>query len=208
MYPTIWLIRHSVREDRKNTQGISETDCSISEEGVKLAEETGHNLSKQIKTVDKIYVSPFKRTIETGYILASKFKDTATTLEISCDISEVLIEYYMQHMDIKLPDHLKKLLESKGISMPEPKDKVFKRCKDFIDSLNVPSKSNSNLLVVTHGGVINIILKQLFPAYSFDIETRCTPDKYIPRYCDYVAVQFLEDKWRVVTSNWFTADKS
>lgn len=201
MYPTIWLVRHSIREDRKTTQAISETDCNISEDGIKLAENTAHILSKQVKEFTKIYSSPFRRTLETSYIISTKFKNVP--IEISKNISEVIIDYFMEHMDIKLPIVLKKYLDSNNITVPESKENIFNRCKNFIDSINKSDDYNKDLLVVTHGGVINVIIKQLFPEYNFNIENRIPPDKYVPKYCDYIAIKFDNSKWKIISSNWF-----
>jgi len=200
-YPIIWLIRHSLREDRKTTTAVSETDCSISEEGVKLAEDLATNLKKLLdtKVVDKIYISPYKRTLETSYIIASKFPDVK--LEISPLISEVIVNYPLQHMDIRVPQILNKLLHSNNITMPEQKEHVFKRCSAFIDTVN--TTCDNSVLVVTHGGIINIILSTLFEWYKFNILERCAPDKYTPKCCDYVAIQYDGNSWQLVTSNWF-----
>lgn len=215
-YPTIWLIRHSIREDRKTTNGVSETDCSISEEGVKLAEGVANNLKKLLDSgspVDKIYMSPYKRTLETGYIIASKFPHIR--MEISPLISEVIINH-SQPMDIRVPHILNSLLQSNGVALLESKDGIFKRCREFIDKVNADGSSNvkkeddnnnnNNILVVTHGGIINVILMMLFDWYKFNLDVGRPHDQYVPKCCDYVAVQYDEEgkKWKLVESNWLS----
>ena len=180
------LIRHSIRET------TDDADCSISTEGIVLIEKRCDEILKYI-TLDKnvkLLSSPFKRAIETAMCITSKFSNLENiiiepllheTIFNSC-MSEKLSKPMMQYIK----------MESSETWLD-----INNRCQQFLNKI---VKMDSDVLAVTHGGVLNGILTVVNPHYKFSkIET--DPNKYIPKYADYVLLEYNDEKWTISRMN-------
>ncbi len=197
MNKIIWLVRHSIRQDA-TTHIPKETDCSITSEGLFLAKKIAGEIQKlHVNKIDKIYCSPYRRTIETSYAFASVVQNPP--LEISHLISEVISADYTNNDIQKLPQYLTNYLTSSGITYPETNHSVNKRCTDFLNKMQHDT-INKNSVIITHGGIINKIINILYPNYKF-VDTP-SPSDYVPHYCDYVGLELHEGTWRYYNSNW------
>lgn len=194
--PTIWLVRHSIRESIDG-----ETDCSISTAGIELAEITGKKLKSFVgETKTIIYTSPFRRTKETAFVI-NKFLETSVYNESK--ICEVIIPYYLNYMTVNLPKELENYLQTYGIHYPETIQNVYNRCSDFLNKIKCKNDFD-NIIVVSHGGTINVMLSIIFDWYheKFNLMEHKKADEYIPKYCDYIGVKLIDGQWKIINSNW------
>ena len=149
----IYLVRHG------NIPRIA-GDPSITELGVKQAKFTASNL--QDKLITKIYCSTSKRAQETTQIIADKLKIKRITLDDrlkerfywgddpSQSFEEFIAEWKKTTLDRNYKPHVGDSCRQAG-----------KRLKKFIDELKISSE-DKNILLITHGGVIMDLLRNLY----------------------------------------------
>jgi broad specificity phosphatase PhoE len=195
----IWFVRHSIRADAGNKVSPPETDCSITDEGVKLAVSKAELLKPKISKVGKlnrIYSSPYTRTLETSYALLSVFK--ATELHIVPELSEMITVSYKNHKEAQVPLALLTYINAYHVNYPEQTKHVVHRCKRVLDMLE--KEDFENVILVTHGGIMNTLIKMIMPEYNY--ENNSKPDEYVPRYCDHATFEFVDNKWVLYDSSW------
>lgn len=155
----IYLVRHaqdddSVRGGWSNTQL---TELGIKQSN-KLADEIANNLSYY--NIGKIYSSDILRAKQTATILAENLN---LPLELTSDFREVnngdLAGMNNALADVKYPNLYWRKLDwneqyPNGESPKEFYDRIFNAWRNFTRSV---ADYDKNILVVTHGGVINII---------------------------------------------------
>lgn len=195
-HPTIWLIRHANRENIHDKVQLSKTDCSITNEGYDATVKLANNLNRKTTNVDKIIVSPYRRTIETGLILASQ--NTNAVIEIDGLISEVVtpLNYDIQ---IDQPKLLKPYLESLNIKSLEDEKSIVERCEKFLNKMS--EQKGKNIFVVTHASIIMMLLKIAFNCDDkfFDLKQDYFKEgigDIMPNYCEYIKIHFDNGKWQ------------
>ena len=178
------LIRHSIREIN------DESDCSISMDGIKLIDDRFQEIMNCCKFVNPVILSsPFKRTIDTAICIASKINRKSNII-----IEQLLHEtIYHSKMQEKLSDPLSRYIDCKI----ETHDDILNRSIQFLDKIKI--KNNTDTIAITHGGVINSILSLVDPNHKSCFET--DPDKYVPRYLDYVLLEYNDAKWIICYKN-------
>jgi len=182
------VIRHSIRND------TGETDCSITNEGIKLIDNKIIELSTLVDFDNvTIITSPFKRTIETSQCIA-KHASPDTNIIMDRLLHETFLSKQMME---KLP---KILLEYCGTKYETWSD-IKERCSKFLNKIQ-GSKIKTDIIAITHGGIVNSILSIVDPSYKFE-QKYITADKYVPGYCGYIVIELDENtrKWSVIKKN-------
>jgi broad specificity phosphatase PhoE len=192
---TIFLLRHSIRTDLNQQP---ESDCSITNEGIALAQSRGELIASKLhgrKTFDCVYVSPYKRTIETAYAaLAGMYGANSTeempNIQIDSRISETITTYYDNFRGVVIPLPLALYLRANGIVMPETLEQVQSRIALFVTELNATEFRSA--LVCTHAGVLSELVNTFVPGTG-PLKTA---------YCSCVVLRFNTDDgvWVVAES--------
>lgn len=186
------LIRHSIRQD------VGDTDCSITEEGIRLVDDRAEEIMKYVGPNPDILTSPFRRAVETAMCLARRVKSEIT-------IDPILHEtLFHRGMTRNLPASLTRYISQTTPQLSEGFEtwaSIGQRCRRFLANV---AERDRDVVAVSHGGIINTVLALIDPTYRFD--TQCSdPTLYVPRYCDYLVLETgdVDDptKWTIVHRN-------
>lgn len=178
----LYLIRHGLLEEHYLTRLAGSTDALLSQEGEKQAEKLGEFLKD--KDVATLYSSDLKRCKTTAEIIN-------TYLQKELIIDKRLREIDFGEWEGKSIFELPPCEKDKSIKPPGGEDYIDfqKRVNEFLQELlkNGNTKSNKNLVIISHGGVCREIL------FLLNIISR---DRYIKQ--DYGCVNVLlyqENQW-------------
>ena len=183
------ICRHSIREC------TTESDCSISAEGVTLINNRMEEIKSYIKgEVTTILTSPYKRTIETSYCISNNLINKPI-ISICMELRETV--FNSNQID-KLPISLRELINTDNKF--DTWDTIYDRAKQFLDNITI--LNNNTIFAVTHGAPINAIIKTVLPTYTFD-DTNANPTTYVPKYFDYAVLEydFQNEKWQIIYKN-------
>ena len=149
----LYILRHGETDYNNQGRFQGQNDISLNERGKKQAEETKIKL-KDIK-FDKVFVSPLKRAIETAKIVVPDY---------NLEVDNRIIERSFGKLEGKkgIQDYEKRI-EEFGI---ETLEHLEKRVKSFFDSICKKYIEDEKILVVTHGGIAQIINKILDENYN------------------------------------------
>lgn len=146
----IYFVRHG--ESEANQRGVfagQKDDSVLTEKGKDQALATAQEIKIENLKIDKIIASPLKRTKETAEIIANEIEFEAQ--KISFD--DRIIEYDMGSLT-GTPLHKISSLVLVSAENAENVDDFRNRTSDFIKEY---SKSNENILVVSHAGVGRVL---------------------------------------------------
>ena len=151
----LYILRHGETDYNDQGRFQGQNDISLNERGKKQAEETRVEL-KDIK-FDKVFVSPLKRAIETAKIVVPDY---------NLEVNSRIIERSFGKLEGQkgIPDYEKRIKEFKIESILE----LEQRVKEFIEDISNKYKDCENILIVTHGGIAQIINKLLDERYNND----------------------------------------
>lgn len=151
----LYILRHGETDYNNQGRFQGQNDISLNERGKKQAEETKIKL-KDIK-FDKVFVSPLKRAIETAKIVVPDY---------NLEVDNRIIERSFGKLEGKKGylDYEKKIEEYKIESI----FKLEQRVEAFIKDILNKYAECENVLVVTHGGIAQIINKLLDEKYNDD----------------------------------------
>lgn len=195
----IYILRH---EDR--TQ-----DATFFSPLTKKGLDNSIELSKLLRklNINKIYASPFIRTLQTVYPYSKKYN---VRINLEYSLSEILHPHIIpeKSYQISLPEYLaesfnynskyKSLLDPNDHNYPEDENSVNKRVKLFLTNLiNERINRNDNILICTHQVVCNTILKMGTKNIK-DIEVNY--DYNYPRGA--LSLVFDKDEWLFEAINW------
>lgn len=185
---TFYIVRHGQTEwnTKKLLQG--KTDSPLTEEGLSQAKEAAE-LFKQYQFAT-ILSSDLLRAKRTAEIIALEHKITVTASELLRERS--FGEYEGQHVEIfrsKLREAIKDLTDTERRALKlvpdmESDDEVIARFFTYLRSTAL-SYPDQNVLVVTHSGIIRILLLHL--GYMTEEETQNVTIKnlaYVKIDCD------------------------
>lgn len=150
--------------------------------------------SKLNSSFDFVFVSPYKRTIETTYAALAGFcggnAEKMPQVQIDSRIAETITTYYDNFRGVVLPLPLALYLRANNIVMPETLADVQKRIGSFVDELNLVDFRN--VLVCTHAGVLSELVNTFVPGTG-PLKTA---------YCSCVVLRFNTDDgvWVVAES--------
>ena len=149
----LYVLRHGQTNYNKEGKFQGQNDIHLNKQGILEAEKTAKILEKI--NFDKVYVSPLKRTIETAKIIVPNY---------SLEIDNRIIERSFGKLEGKkgIQDYEKRI-EEFGI---ETLEHLEKRVKSFLDSICKKYIEDEKILVVTHGGIAQIINKILDENYN------------------------------------------
>ena len=131
MQKTIWSVRHSILgrfefaprirlfNQRRWILARIERACAI-------VEKIG------AQNLDVLYTSPYRRAVETSFVLASKFP--RARVEITPALAETLTETFNNCKNISVPASLANFLFRAGITIPEPYPTLRSDVKSFATS--------------------------------------------------------------------------
>ena len=149
----LYVLRHGQTNYNKEGRFQGQDDICLNEQGIIETKEIAKILGKI--DFNKIYVSPLKRAIETAKIVFPKN---------SFEIDNRIIERSFGKLEGKkgIPDYEEKI-EEFGI---ETVENLEKRIKSFLNCICKKHKENEKILVVTHGGIAQIINNILDKNYN------------------------------------------
>lgn len=150
----LYVLRHGQTDYNKEGRFQGQNDIDINEEGIEQTRKTAKELEKI--TFDKVYVSPLKRAIETAKIV--------TDSKLIIDNSIIERSFGKLEGRKGIADYEEKI-EEFGI---ETLEDLEKRVKSFLNYICEKYKGHENILVVTHGGIAQIINKLLDKNYNND----------------------------------------
>ncbi len=169
----IKIVRHSNRMDFSHPirwMFYFEHYCSdspLTETGYANAKEKGQVLASQGYVPDRIYTSPYNRTMATTTEIKASFPQTEIIME------PLLAEYQPRysHAINLYPKGLPTTYEGQttDFTYPETYENFSDRIQFIIGKLI--EKNNSNIMVVTHGEVLRVYinhLQNLFPGLLLD----------------------------------------
>ncbi|PIY79316.1 MAG: hypothetical protein COY81_03270 [Candidatus Pacebacteria bacterium CG_4_10_14_0_8_um_filter_43_12] len=154
---TLYLVRHGLRVSR-------DEDTVLSPVGIKQAELTGQYLKS--KTIDHIFVSPMKRTLQTAEIInrhlkASQSSDIRLKERMEYEPRLGTFETFLKEWDKTMVDRT---------YQPPYGDSALKagnRITSLFEELNI----DKNYLFISHGGVIGDVIRNLFPDTAVSLTT-------------------------------------
>lgn len=148
----LYILRHGQTDYNKEGIFQGQNDIELNEEGIRQAKTAAKSL-KDIK-FDKVYVSALKRALQTAKIVTDN----------ELEVDNRIIERSFGKLEGKktIPDYEKRI-EEFGI---ETLEDLEKRVESFLSDVFQKYKGNKNILVVTHGGVAQIINKLLDKNYN------------------------------------------
>ncbi len=196
----LYLLRH---EDR--TMDLT-FFSPLTKNGLENSVELIKHLEKE--KINSIYSSPYIRTLQTIYPYSKKY-NLSPKLEYS--ITELYQEDNIpkKSYQITLPEYLAKsfnyndeyktLITPNDIKFPETVQMFSKRIKFFLKNIIRNNyNNNNNILLVTHQGVIDVILHLLS---KNDKEIRNNTESL--KYPKGALTQIFEDnKWKFKKINW------
>lgn len=153
---SIYLVRHG--QDDEHVRG-GWCNHGLIKEGIEQSENLGNKLSAI--TFDKIYSSTLNRAIETTNIIQRKLKTKNNVIYTDQlrEINNGLLSG-MKHevAEKKYPGLYYSSLEfDEKYPLGESPKEFYNRIDNFWNTEIIP-QDKKNILIVTHGGVINIIL--------------------------------------------------
>ncbi|MDA3940809.1 MAG: histidine phosphatase family protein [Spirochaetia bacterium] len=167
--PTLFFMRHAESTANKSRTLASQTDVSLTPEGMQDAFDIAREFLKDID-LDGIYVSPQLRACQT----ANPFEKM---LGLKAEIDKTLSEQHfgrftgMSYDDVKKDHAYEKDVTKRWNWVPEGGGESYKilasRIRPFFDKFN-NSTDNSNYLIVTHAVTLRIIkglLEDTLPLY-------------------------------------------
>ena len=147
----LYVLRHGQTDYNKEGRFQGQNNIELNEEGIKQVKET----AKLLRNInfDKVYVSPLKRAIDTAKIVVP---------DKELEIDNRIIERSFGKLEGKeaIIDYEERIEEFNIESI----DELERRVKNFLK--DIISSCNKNILVVTHGGVAQIINKLLDKNYN------------------------------------------
>ncbi len=193
MTQTIWIVRHGNREDfldRTWSQTAERPhDPGLSPDGEEQARELGLSLRDQ--SVDRIYASPFLRTIQTASHIADAL-DLPVRLEPG--LGEVLP--YLAEPPLLLPEQERHQRFQRidaayeflfTPSYPEPEEAAHRRAAETVQRI-ADQHPDENILFVTHASPVVGIVRRL----------TSTQDRIRVPLCCLFTLARTEDGWQLV----------
>jgi alpha-ribazole phosphatase/probable phosphoglycerate mutase len=152
----LYLLRHATTNHNieRRYQGKG-TDIDLNNKGIEQAKKTANYLKKH--KIDIIYSSPLKRAMQTANIINKHHKKNIKieTLIIERDFGKLEGLKYSEVDYIKINQN-----NLYDIYQIEKQEDFQKRIIDFFNQLH-EKHFGKNILIVTHGGVIKMLLSNL-----------------------------------------------
>ncbi|MBO0602985.1 histidine phosphatase family protein [Sporosarcina sp. E16_3] len=161
---TIGFVRHGVTAWNKEGRAQGSTDIPLDEEGIEMAHRVAQRLSGE--QWDVIYTSPLVRAAKTAEIIADSMPDIRLLSDNRLrESGGGLVEGLTLTERVQKWGHSWRKLDL-GF---EPKEEIISRGLDFIEEMKelFPDK---RILVVSHGGFIGRLIKELVPYKDLTVD--------------------------------------
>ncbi len=149
----VYLIRHGETRGNREHRYVGRTD-----EGI-LPEAKRSLAGRKMPAVEKVYVSPMLRCLETARLLYPGMETEAVEAFRECDFGAF---EYLSYVQLNGNPDFQRFIDTGGKSgFPggEDRDTFQKRCADAFDRLMVEElKRDRDIALVVHGGTIMAIL--------------------------------------------------
>ena len=165
---TIGFVRHGVTAWNKEGRAQGSTDIPLDEEGIEMAHRVAQRLSGE--QWDVIYTSPLIRAAKTAEIIADSMPDIRLVSDNRLrESGGGLVEGMTETERVKKWGHSWRKLEL-GF---EPPAEIISRGLAFIEEIKelYPDK---RILVVSHGGFIGRLIKELVPYKDLTVDLENT----------------------------------
>lgn len=150
----ITIIRHGTTDLNGKGYIGTKKDFPLNANGIMQCLESKYNIG----TFDNVYCSPYIRTIQTANIVYPYKAPIISNLITQRDMG-VLNEHFKTEYNVS---YLKKVREYLiNPANAESLDDVKKRLNLFFEILSNENYENSNILIVTHNGIMRIIKKEI-----------------------------------------------
>ncbi len=154
---TIYLVRHGLRVSR-------DEDTVLSDEGVSQAELTGEYLKS--KDIRHIFVSPVKRTLHTAEIINNFLHvpvstDSRLKERMEYEPKYGSFEAFLGEWDKTMADRMYQ--PPYGDSATQAGNRVISLFDDL--------KDDKNYLLISHGGTIGDVVRNIFPESSYTLRS-------------------------------------
>jgi alpha-ribazole phosphatase len=180
---TVWLIRHAATESMEG-RCYGWHDVPLSQHGIGQAE----NLARQLaqSRLDAVYASPLHRALETARILAAPHDASVETIQGLAEIHFGDFEgLSYEQIQARFPGIYHQWMDQPTtVSFPNGEEfqTLQRRALAALSSI-LPRHAGKSIAVVTHAGVVRILL-----AHALGI-----PDSHIFRLAqDYAAVNRID----------------
>lgn len=157
----IIIVRHGETLWNKELRYQGQTDIELNETGIRQAQLLAERLKKE--KISAVYSSDLKRAYKTAQLICKyhnvKIKKTKYLREIHYGVWEGML---LQDVKEKYPDILRKWWEdpqNANIPGAEPPNVFIERIRNITDK--IISQTKGNVLIVTHGGPIKIMIVHL-----------------------------------------------
>lgn len=148
----IYLVRHGETDwnIERRYQGIE--NIPLNNKGITQAKVCGKALLKE--KFDAVYTSPLSRAYDTAKLIVTEWNQT------NVHVDERLIERDFGLVSGLLPEKRAEFMESGEDAKMEPFENLVKRVMEALEEYRQKYK-DGQILVVTHGGVINAVAHEL-----------------------------------------------
>lgn len=179
------LVRHG--ESTANRDGTGGPDAELTKLGVEQAQRLGTWLAANFKVV-AIYSSPLRRARRTAEIIG---KDAGQQVQLREDLREVEFELAM-HMPRFSDPALAIGAEGRPLNrMSEEYIRFHDRIVEAVRAIVNEHKSGT-IVIVTHGGVISVLLRSIFGAHQTSVFADNT---------SLVLLRWMNGRWHLVFAN-------
>ncbi|MCK4261321.1 MAG: alpha-ribazole phosphatase [Halanaerobiales bacterium] len=159
------LIRHGQTEANRRGAFQGWLDLSLSAQGQKQVKCLKNELADY--KIDKIYVSPLKRAVETAQIIREGLKNPPELLKME-DLKEMNFGDWdglcSDEIETNYPEeYLRWQKDWQRVVIPggESAEKMYERVTNWVDECLTQAKPNEKILLISHQGVILQIISYL-----------------------------------------------
>ena len=154
----IIFIRHAESEYNKAGLLTGRIDCNLTSKGIEDAKLLGTTLNINF---DVVYCSPLKRTKQTLKAILPNCEPIYDNriIERSFGILEGMKKIYTKKQ-------ITELYNNGSILGAESNNEIDKRVSSFVNEIFKKYHNNENILVITHGGVLNSIKRNFISDYN------------------------------------------
>ena len=172
MSQTIWIARHGNRQDFVDSNWIKTADRpfdpGLSSDGLEQAKELAQRLATE--KIDRIFASPFLRTIQTAHFVAEALD---LPIQVECGAGESLSFPFcsiipkmlsLEELAQQFPRLDLNYSSRVSLAYPETKQMAKQRAAETIQRLT--TECTENIAIVTHGGTLVNMTRELVGAKS------------------------------------------
>lgn len=155
------FIRHSTTNLNGKGYVATQKDFPLNEKGIKKCIENRFEQGE----FDRVYCSPYKRTIQTAQLIYP-YKEAEVSSLITQRNLGIMNEHFKYEYEIEYLSQIRDyLINPQGA---ETLNDIVKRLNDFLNIVSHENIDKSNILVVTHNGIMRIIKKEFLNNLEYE----------------------------------------